>query len=433
MRVEHQLWGDVISPVLQFFLQLFAVLIVCRVVGACLAKIGQPAAMGEMLAGILLGPTLLGHFLPETSVALFPAKSLEILTVLSQFGLTLYLFFVGLEVDFAALRKNARTAASVSFTGIAVPVLMAGIIALWWRQDTLFFGAQVSVLQKFLFLAACLSVTAFPMLARILEEKGLAQTRLGSLTLMAASLDDIVCWVLLSVVVASVHPAQSNVWLLILGTCAFVVGLLLFAKPVLLRLEQSFNPTKLVLLVLFFGFIAEVIGMHALLGAFWLGLVMPRTETIHAAAQKIRPAVTLLFLPLFFVCSGLKTQIQLLNSWALWGTFLGLFLAATLCKLGACYFGARLVGESHRDSFAIGSLMNARGLVELVVLNVGLQAGLITPPFFALMVLVAIVTTWVAVPLFEWSRTWQIKDTAFAPLPDTCASTPGSGASHSES
>jgi Kef-type K+ transport system membrane component KefB len=396
-----------------FFFQLAVILGVCRVVGLLAKRIGQPQVVGEMIAGVLMGPSLLGLFSPALQQQIFPkGPAMSIIYACSQVGLALYMFLIGVEFDVDLIRKRMRTAASVSLAGITAPlVLGAGLALLLVQQEGLFFAPNVLSWQAMLFMGAAIAVTAFPMLARIIFERGLTGTSLGTLALAAGSTDDAISWCILAVVLAVFKDSPTIALLAVGGGALYAIGMLALGRPLLRRLgtiaerENGISPGMLafvLLLVMLCGWLTDTIGIYAIFGGFILGVAMPRGLFAKDLLNKVEPLVTNFLLPLFFVYSGLNTSIGLLNSWFLWGVALVVLVIAVLGKGVACWAAALLNGETNREAMAIGSLMNARGLMELILLNIGLQAGIITPTLFTMLVLMAIVTTLMASPLFEF-------------------------------
>jgi Kef-type K+ transport system membrane component KefB len=392
-------------------LVLALVLAACRLVATLIAPLGQPPVVGEMIAGVLLGPSLFGWLAPDLHARLFPAPVLTVLYCAAQVGLTLYMFLVGLEFDAGLLRKRFSSALSVSGAGIVAPLALGALLAFRFRHDHALFPAGVASWQAMLFLGAAMSITAFPLLARMIHEAGLSGSPLGALTLAAGSADDAAAWCFLAVVLAGFSGHASVAVLAIGGGLAFVLVAWLGIRPLLARATSARSapeasarrllPGVLVLLMLT-AWYTDAIGMHAVFGAFVLGASMPRGAVNEQLQRQMAPLTTSLLVPLFFVYSGLNTRIGLVASGGLWGATLLVLLAAFAGKGLACYGAARWQGEPHREALAIGALMNARGLTELVILNVGLERGLITPTLFTMMVIMAVCTTVTAMPAFGW-------------------------------
>jgi len=403
----------------QLFLQLAVILAACRLVGWLVAPLGQPQVVAEMITGVLLGPSLLGLVAPAAQARLFPDASKPTIYVLAQIGLALYMFLIGLELDLERIRHRVRSAVAVSWAGIATPFVLGAGLALALRERFPLFAPAVSSLQAMLFFGAALSITAFPMLARIISERGLAGTSLGTLALAAGSLDDAAAWCLLAVVLSGFTGDPSIALLAVGGGAVYLFGMLTLGRRALGRLygwigarrerAQLELPATLVLLALA-AWTTDSLGIYAVFGAFVLGAAMPRGVVGAAMAGdtlagrlegRIGPLTTTLLLPMFFVNSGLNTAIGLLDSWAMWGVALLVLAVAILGKGVACGVAARLCGEPPRDAVAIGALMNARGLMELILLNIAYERGLITQTLFTMLVLMAVVTTLMAVPAFN--------------------------------
>ncbi|MGH3613348.1 MAG: cation:proton antiporter [Pseudonocardia sp.] len=395
-------------------LQLLVILAVCQVVGALATRLGQPRVVGEMIAGVLLGPSLLGLLLPEWKEFLFPTgPSMTILAALSHLGLVLFMFLVGLEFDTELIRHKVRSAFAISAAGILTPLALGSVTALvFLAEPGRYFSPDVVPWQAMLFIGSAVSITAFPMLARIIVERGLAGTRLGTLALACAATDDGVCWCLFAIVLATFSGDPALAVVAVAGGLIYVVATLTAGRNLLRRFSSvtrrpgGFGPRNLVqvlILLLAAAWLTDEIGIYAIFGAFILGAAMPRGDFREAVRERVGPLTISLLLPLFFVYSGLNTQIGLVNSPYLWAMTLLVVVVAILGKGVACYVAARLSGEPHGEAFALGSLMNARGLMELILLNIGLQAGLITPTLFTIFVLMAVVTTLMATPLFEFA------------------------------
>ncbi|TWT44907.1 High-affinity Na(+)/H(+) antiporter NhaS3 [Phycisphaerae bacterium RAS1] len=395
----------------RFFLQLAVILGVCRLVGAVARYFGQPQVVAEMIVGVLLGPSLLGALSPEISAYLFPKQSMAIIYSACQVALALYMFIVGLEFRTELVVQRLRSAASVSLAGIITPFALGGLLALYLNRDRTFFSEGVSHAEAVLFLGAAMSITAFPMLARILYERRMTGTSLGTLALAAGSMDDALAWCLLAVVLAS-FAGDSMIAIKAIGGgvlyAVFTLTILKwFLRPLGAAVERRGSMVNLELvltltLVMLGAWYTDSIGIYAVFGAFIMGLAMPRGKFARELDSKIEPLTTNFLLPLFFIYSGLNTRITLVNTPFLWMIAALVLFIACAGKFGACYAAARLNGEPRREAAAIGALMNSRGLMELIILNIGLERGLITPTLFSIMVIMAIVTTLGATPVFEF-------------------------------
>ncbi len=396
---------------IHFFLQLAVILLACRVVGWLGKKLlAQPQVVGEMIAGVILGPSLLGLLFPDFQAALFPKETKNVLYVGAQLGVGLYMFMVGTSFQAGHFKSKARSAMSVSFAGIAAPFVIAAIITPFLLKVPGLFAPTISQANATLFMGACIALTAFPMLARIINERGLAKTSLGTLSLTAGAFDDAVSWCVLALVLATFGGGPGLAVLAIGGGLTYVVFMVLFGKRILAPLgrmverdgEMSLTVMALTLMAFCLSaFLMDAVGIHAIFGGFLLGVFMPRGLFVEELKKKVEPIAVVLLLPMFFTYSGLNTRMDMVNSLELLLIALGVLAASVLAKWGACYAAARLTGENHSTAMGIGALMNSRGLMELIIINIGLQKGIIGPTLFSMLVLMAIVTTVMASPLFE--------------------------------
>ncbi len=389
-------------------IQIGVVVLTGRLLGRAMRLLGQPSVIAEIVAGIVLGPSLLGLIWPEGMAALFPASSLSSLSIVSQLGLVFFMFLIGLEFDPRLLQGRGHHSIAISHASIVAPFALGGLLA--WPLHGAFAPEGVPFLPFALFLGAAMSVTAFPVLARILAERGVLRTRVGAISLSCAAVDDVTAWCILAFVVSVTRAegvgAAVRTTLLAL---TFIAVVIFAVRPLLRRLGPrqgqalSANTVAIAfLLVLAAATITELIGIHALFGAFLLGAVMPRGGGLsQAIAEKMEDFVTIILMPLFFAYSGLRTSIGLLDQASDWLVCGLIILVACLGKFGGSAIAARLVGMSWREAGAIGILMNTRGLMELIVLNLGLDLGVLTPRLFTMMVLMALVTTWMTSPLLE--------------------------------
>jgi Kef-type K+ transport system membrane component KefB len=393
----------------RFFIEVAVILAACRLFGVLARRAGQPQVIAEMLAGVVLGPSVLGLLLPDVQARLFPRETLPALSITSQLGLSLYMFLVGLEFQGALLRTQLKRAASVSVTGILVPFALGAILATVLVREGGYFTAGVDVGQAVLFLGAAMSITAFPVLARIIDEQRLTGTRLGTLVLAAGAMDDAAAWCLLAVVIATMGGSMTTAWITIIGCATYALVVLTAGRSVLAPLGRTAERegrlgdaqfTAVLILVMMAAAATDAIGVHAVFGTFILGAAMPRGIVAQEMQRRIAPLTMGLLVPLFFAYSGLNTQIGLLNSAALWAVAAVVLLIACVSKAAACALAARVNGEDWRDALAIGTLMNARGMMELIILAIGLERGIITPTLFTMMVMMAIVTTVAATPAF---------------------------------
>ncbi len=392
-----------------FFLQVAVIIVTCQLVGAAVQRwLGQPRVVGEMIAGVLLGPSLLGALSPELQAFLFPPESKPVLFVIAQFGVGLYMFLVGLGFDREEFRANARGAALVSIAGMAAPFLAAFAIAPWLMGQAGLFTPAVSQLEASLFMGAAIAITAFPMLARIIHERGLSGSPVGTLSLSAGAIGDAGAWVVIAVVLASFGGNTQGAWLAIGGGLSFALFMVLVAPKLLTRIERrpvegrEDNVLALVLvLYLICGWAMDFAGIHAVFGGFLLGTAMPRGKVSDLIKARLEPATVVLLLPFFFTYSGLHTHLSILSDGNLLIVAIVVLAVSILAKGGASYLAARVTGYNNDEALAIGALMNARGLMELIVINIGLQRGVIQEGLFSMLVLMAIATTLMASPLFE--------------------------------
>ena len=394
-----------------FFLQLAVILIACRGVGWFGRRLlGQPQVVGEMIAGVVLGPSLLGLFRPDIQGAIFPAETRNVLYAGAQLGVGLYMFLVGTTLRLDHVRSRARSAAAVSLAGIAVPFAVATVVAPLLLGIPGLFAAGIDRTSATLFLGACIALTAFPMLARIINERGLAGSPLGTLALTAGAFDDACSWCVLAVVLATFGGGPGVAILAIGGGLAWAALVMLVGPRLLAPLARAverdgeLGPAPFAVVLIAFcvsAFLMDAVGIHAIFGGFVIGVVMPRGVLTDEIRRKLEPVTVVLLLPMFFTYSGLNTQVGLVGSGAMLLVALGILAASILAKGGACYLAARLMGEDNRTALGIGALMNSRGLMELIIINIGLQKGIIGPTLFAMLALMAIVTTMMASPLFE--------------------------------
>ena len=399
------------QPIPILLLQIVAIIVVARVMGFLFEKLNQPAVIGEMLAGILLGPSLLGIVAPKAEVFLFPTAAMDILKMLSQLGVILFMFSVGLELDVVPLRRKAHTAVMVSHAGILTPFIFGMALALL-LYPLVVLSKDIPFSAFGLFMGIAMSITAFPVLARILEERGLAKSQIGITAIACAAVDDATAWCGLAIVVAVVKSrGLSGALLTILLTLAFVGIMLFLIKPAAGYLLQKLNsdsaPGRGVLAIIFVfiftsALATEVIGIHALFGAFLAGIVLSQAVNLRKhLKQNIEMFTSTFLLPLFFAYTGLRTQIGLLASWQSWLMCASIISVAILGKFGGSLLAARLTGMSWFDSASIGALMNTRGLMELIALNIGYDLGILPPQIFAMMVLMALATTFMTSPLLS--------------------------------
>jgi Kef-type K+ transport system membrane component KefB len=399
----------------QFFLQLTIILSACRVIGWLAKFIGQPQVVGEMIAGVVLGPSLLGLCFPDLFQSIFIQDTKPILFSACQVGLSLYMFLVGCEFRTEHFKERGKTAVSVSLAGMLVPFLLGGLLAVWLHRNGGFFPPSIRLYEAIMFMGASMCITAFPMLARIIVENRLTGTALGTLALAAGAMDDVAAWCVLALVVSSASGNWTNSLLAIGGGAIYAAVVLLALRPCLgwffrkVDNEDGLNQGQLTLilvLVMLGSYCTDKLGVYAVFGAFLMGCAMPRGVLTEQLKRLIEPLTLSLLLPLFFVYSGLNTRLDLVSEPRLLGVALIVLLAACLGKGVACWAAARWAGESQGTAMAVGALMNARGLMELILLNIGREKGLIGDEIFSMLVLMAILTTLAASPVFRLIR-WR--------------------------
>lgn len=390
-------------------LQIVLILVTVRTLGWLFQRLGQPVVVGEMIAGLLLGPSLFGRLAPVAFAFTYPADSMDVLFTLSRLGVWLFMFLVGAELDLGVVRRVGKLVVIASQMGILFPLILGSGLALWLYPS--FAGNNTPRAPFALFMGVAMSITAFPVLARILRERSISTTDLGSTAIACAAVDDITAWCLLAMTVLFIHPGQSNVTMLyrLAGLLAYFAIMWLVVRPLLRRVlarQSGFKPETfaLILVLLFVScVVTQVIGIHALFGAFFYGVVLPKEEwLIKGLDQRIEPLIGALLLPLFFAFSGIRTNIGLINGWSQWALCILIIGVAVAGKFFGAALPARLMGQSWSRASALGALMNTRGLMELVILNVGLELNVITPTLFSMMVVMAVVTTFMTSPWLDW-------------------------------
>ncbi|HEY6626214.1 MAG TPA: cation:proton antiporter [Ignavibacteriaceae bacterium] len=394
-------------PLAILILQILTIILIARLFGWIMNKIGQPTVIGEIVAGIFLGPSLLGLFFPQFSNFLFPVDSLDNLQFLSQIGLILFMFIIGMELDVGILKKSAHDAIVVSHASIIFPYFLGVVLAYFLYQN--FAPDTISFTAFALFIGIAMSITAFPVLARIIQERDLTKDHLGTLAITCAAVDDVTAWSLLAVVIAIVKAGDiTSALITIILSILYVLFMLFVVKRLLNKIAQTHFTRETVnkpILAILFGilllssYMTEVIGIHALFGAFMAGVIIPANQSFRRVlAEKIEDFSLVFLLPLFFVFTGLRTQIGLLNNPDLWIVCLIIIAVAIAGKFLGSAVAAKFVGQSWRDSLVLGALMNTRGLMELVVLNIGYDLGVLTPEVFTMLVLMALITTFMTGP-----------------------------------
>lgn len=397
-------------PLALLLSQIVTIILAARLLGWICIKIKQPSVIGEMIAGIILGPSLLGMYFPEFSAFLFPKESLGNLQFLSQIGLILFMYIVGMELDLSVLRKKAHDAVVISHASIIIPFALGIGLSYFIYQEFAPEGVQFTSFA--LFIAIAMSITAFPVLARIVQERNLQKTKLGTIVITCAAADDITAWCILAAVIAIVKAGSftSSIYVILMAI-GYVFLMIKIVRPFLKRigdLQAEKNTINKPMVAIFFltlilsAYATEVIGIHALFGAFMAGAIMPENAKFRSLfIDKVEDVALVLLLPLFFVFTGLRTQIGLLNESHLWITAGGIILVAVVGKFAGSALTAKFLGINWKESLTIGALMNTRGLMELIVLNIGYDLGVLSPEIFAMMVIMALFTTFMTGPALD--------------------------------
>jgi Kef-type K+ transport system membrane component KefB len=415
VSVAHPHAGQV-DVVFHVFTTLAAIVGVGYALGRLFVCVGQPPVIGEVVAGILLGPSLLGTLSPEALNWLVPGPDADpkgqvtaALRAVAQVGVVLYMFLVGLELNAAKLKHRAHATVAVSHASIAAPFVLGAALALWLYPHLSHRGVPFTSFA--LFMGVALSVTAFPVLARILTDRGLDKTPLGVVALGCAAADDVTAWCLLALVVGVAQAQVGNALVISVGAFVFIAVMFLLVRPLAVRLTRKLDNEPLpsaaipgvFVAVLLAAVTTELIGIHAVFGAFLLGVVIPHDSRLaREFTAKTKDLVTSLLLPAFFAATGLRTEIGLLTRPEDWLFCAAIILAATVGKLGGTLAAARIAGQSWRTAAALGAMMNTRGLMGLIVLDIGLSLGVISPALFAMMVLMALATTMTTAPALRW-------------------------------
>lgn len=420
-----------LNVLFRVLLTLAAVILLGATFGKLCSYFGQPPVIGEIMAGLALGPSLLGWISLDAMHMLIPAKEDDpegyvsiALKIIAQLGVILYMFLVGLELNASHLKHRLHSTVAISHASVVMPFALGTILSLW-IYPTLS-PSDVSFISFSLFLGVAMSITAFPVLARILTDRKLQNTHVGSIALSCAAADDVTAWCLLSLVVGIAKSEVGNALLVVVGSISFLLIMFFVVRPFLVRYVNDSEKDRsdvskvtvawIYVLILTAAALTEWIGIHAIFGAFLLGVMIPSESTVSRTFQsKLKEPVTILLLPAFFAYTGMRTEIGLLTEWSQWGICLVIVLVATAGKFGGTLLAARISGESWSDSSRLGMLMNTRGLMELIVLNIGLDLGVISPTLFAMMVIMAVVTTVATSPtlqVIDWFAKEPAKETA---------------------
>ncbi len=408
-----------VDMMLHVLLALAVVIVTARLLGAVFTFLHQPAVIGEVVGGIMLGPSLLGAVSPESYAFLLPAAAAPFIGVIAQLGVVLYMFVVGLHLDLKVLRTSGRAALLISHASIVVPFVLGTMLAFVLYTDLA--GTNIAFTPFALFLGVAMSITAFPVLARILGDKGLQKSELGMLALTCAAIDDVTAWCLLALVVSVSQAALAGAVATVGLTVGYIALMFLVIRPLIARalpfvdkverLNQGGLAVVFVTLLLS-ALATEFIGIHAIFGAFLFGAVIPHTSRVAGeVTERMEDVVRVMFLPAFFAFTGMRTEIGLLSTWDDW-LLCGVIIAvAILGKFGGAFLAGIASGLGRSESAALGILMNTRGLVELIVLNIGLDIGAISPRLFTMLVVMALVTTFMTSPLLHLimrGRTWAM-------------------------
>lgn len=399
------------SSVMMLLIQIIVILFVCRIFSTFFRHLGQPGVIGEIVAGIILGPSFLGHFFPGAFHFIFSHDSLENVHMISQIGLVLFMFVIGLEVDFKVLKNKINETLFISHAGIFVPFFL-GIIASFYIYRE--YATQTTSFLSFaLFIGISMSITAFPVLARIVQERGLTRTPLGVLAIASAANDDVTAWCLLAVVIAVAKAGTfASALFAVAFTILYIIFMFFIVRPFFYKMGKIYGTGEVInksfvslifLTLIISSALTELLGIHALFGAFIAGVIMPPDLNFrHIMMNKIEDVTLAFFLPLFFAYTGLNTNVLLINNLSMW-MVCGLFiLMACIGKFGGCALAAKIVGETWHNSLIIGVLMNTRGLMELVALNIGYEMGILSQPIFAALVIMALVTTFMTTPTLHF-------------------------------
>lgn len=404
---SHMFSNNLTEPLMTLLMQIIIILLFCRIFSSLFNLMGQPGVLGEIIAGIILGPSVLGNYFPDTFNFIFNKESLENVYLISQIGLILFMFVIGLEVDFKVLKNKFNETLVISHAGILVPFFL-GIISSFYIY-TKYASHQTSFLAFALFIGISMSITAFPVLARIVQERNLSNTPLGVLSIASAANDDVTAWCLLAIVIALTKSGTTeSAFITVALTLIYIVFMFFCVRPFFRKISQIHANNEILnksliglifLTLIISASITELIGIHALFGGFIAGVVMPSNLGFrHIMMNKVEDVTLAFFLPLFFAYTGLNTNLLLINSWSMVGVCVMLIMIAIAGKFGGCTIAAKLVGETWHDSLTIGILMNTRGLMELVALNIGYEMGVLPKSIYAVLIIMALVTTFMTTP-----------------------------------
>lgn len=415
--VFKEFYGNFREKFSILILQLIIVLSITCLFGYLCGKISQPSVIGQIIAGIALGPSLMGILFPDFFAFLFTPDSLKALKFFSDLGLILYMFIVGLELDIELLKHKARQAVFISNGGIIVPFILGIILSLFLYKT--YAPPHISMISFALFIGISLSITAFPVLARIIQERGITKTHVGTMALVSAAADDVTAWCLLVAVIAIASSGNIYTFFLTIAfSIVYIFIMFVIVRPFMKKISEKYLTNQkmhktfvsiIFLVLLISSYMTHIIGIHTLFGAFIAGVIMPHNLDFKKNfVEKIEDVSLVLLLPLFFVFSGLRTQISLLNNINEWLVLGAVVLVAIIGKFGGCVVAARLAGEDWKDTLSIGALMNTRGLMELIILNIGYDLGILSQEVFSIFVLMALITTFLTNPALDLiDRVWK--------------------------
>jgi Kef-type K+ transport system membrane component KefB len=409
----HAAVGHQLDPLYNVLLSLALILLLGRWMGKLCVYVGQPRVIGEMLAGIMLGPSMLGHFWPAATEFILPPNAQPMLKVIAQFGVVLYMFLIGLELNAGLLKSRAHATVAISHASILAPFLLGAILSLWLYPQL--GEANVSFRSFALFMGVAMSITAFPVLARILTDRHMEHTELGVVALSCAAIDDVTAWCLLAFVVGVANAEVGGAVQTVIYALLYIGAMFVIVRPLAIKYlgKHSKAPQRrmtvwVLVALLFSALTAEWIGIHAIFGAFLLGAIIPHDSDVAVDFRhKLEDIVKILLLPAFFAYTGMRTKIGLVAGWEAWMFTAVIILVATLGKFGGTLAAARTTGLSWRLSSALGILMNTRGLMELIVLNIGLELGVISEKLFAMMVIMALATTIMTTPVLHFLTSFR--------------------------
>jgi len=406
------------QPLSILLLQIISIIIVAKIFGYLFRRIGQPTVIGEIIAGIILGPSILGAIYPPLSQFLFPVDSLNNLQFLSHFGLILFIFIIGMELDTSLLKNKTKSAMLITLGSVFIPFSVGFAFSLYLYPA---YGNEGNSYLSFaLFMGTAMSIAALPVLARIIQERQLTKTYTGTFAIMVAAVNDVIGWFLLAISIAIVRAENAiSALYTVFFTVLYVILMLYVVRPLFNRIgniyvsKENLNKTIIAMVFLFLfisSYLTEIIGIHALFGAFVAGVVIPKNQSFrNILIEKIEDISLVILLPLFFVFTGLRTNIGLLNDMHLWSVCLFIILISVISMMGGTSFFAKITGHSWKESLTLGVLMNTRGLMELIVLNIGYDLGILSAEIFTMFVIMALVTTFMTSPLLNLINKLTVK------------------------